>query len=145
MKRFKGFFLFLVIMLLSLGIASTTYARDRNGSGGWENYSSRGYRSRRDRDSDSGWGGPKLNYDGKTSGIGRELGSHIVGSAGATLGGALGGSAGGVAGGLAGGMAGGIAGSHYGGRFGDAWERRANRGATDKWNRNGSRGHSWRL
>ena len=121
MKRFKGFFLFLVIMLLSLGIASTTYARDRNGSGGWENYSSRGYRSRRDRDSDSGWGGPKLNYDGKTSGLGRNLGRLGGGS----LGGALGG--------------------YLGGKAGDSWERRANRGAFDKWNRNGSRGRSWRL
>ena len=135
MKRFKGFFLFLVIMLLSLGIASTTYARDRNGSGGWENYSSRGYRSR--RDSDSGWGGSKLNYDGKTSGIGRELGGYIVGSASGSIGSYIGGPAGGAAGG--------IAGAYYGGRAGDAWERRTNRGATDKWNRNGSRGHSWRL
>ena len=147
MKRFKGFFLFLVIMLLSLGIASTTYARERDGSSredrDWGNYGSRGYRSRSDYDSD--WYGPKLNYDGKTSGIGRELGSYIGGSAAGTIGGAIGGSAGGVAGGLAGGMAGGIAGSHYGGRFGDAWERRANSGAFDKWNRNGRRGRSWRL
>lgn len=146
MKRFKGFFLFLVIMLLSLGIASTTYARERDGSSrerDWENYGSRGYRGRSDYD--SGWGGPKLNYDGRTSGIGRELGGHIVGSAAGAIGGAIGGSAGGVAGGPAGGAAGGIAGAYYGGRFGDAWERRANSGAFDKWNRNGRRGRSWRL
>ena len=135
MKRFKGFFLFLVIMLLSLGIASTTYARDRNGSGGWENYSSRGYRSR--RDSDSGWGGSKLNYDGKTSGIGRELGGIVGDVAGAAIGNNFGGPAGGYLGGKFGGK--------LGERAGDAWERRANRGAFDKWNRNGSRGRSWRL
>lgn len=135
MKRFKGFFLFLVIMLLSLGIASTTYARDRNGSGGWENYSSRGYRSR--RDSDSGWGGPKLDYDGKTSGIGRELGGIVGDVAGAAIGNNFGGPAGGYLGGKFGGK--------LGERAGDAWERRANRGAFDKWNRNGSRGRSWRL
>lgn len=139
MKRFKGFFLFLVIMLLSLGIASTTYARERDGSSredrDWRNYGSRGYRSRSDYD--SGWGGPKLNYDGKTSGIGRELGGYIVGSAGGSIGSHIGGPAGGAAGG--------IAGAYYGGRAGDAWERRTNRDATDKWNRNGSRGHSWRF
>ena len=147
MKRFKGFFLFLVIMLLSLGIASTTYARERDGSSreyrDWGNNGSRGYRSRSDYD--SGWGGPKLNYDGKTSGIGRELGGHIVGSAAGAIGGAIGGSAGGVAGGLAGGMASGIAGAYYGGRAGDAWERRTNRYAHDRWNSRGSRGHSWRF
>ena len=138
MKRFKGFFLFLVIMLLSLGIASTTYARERDGSSrerDGENYGSRGYRSRSDYD--SGWYGPKLNYDGKTSGIGRELGGYIVGSAGGSIGSHIGGPAGGAAGG--------IAGAYYGGRFGDAWERRANSGAFDKWNRNGRRGRSWRL
>ena len=138
MKRFKGFFLFLVIMLLSLGIASTTYARERDGSSrerDWENYGSRGYRSRSDYD--SGWYGPKLNYDGKTSGIGRELGGYLVGSAGGSIGSHIGGPAGGAAGG--------IAGAYYGGRFGDAWERRANSGAFDKWNRNGRRGRSWRL
>lgn len=130
MKRFKGFFLFLVIMLLSLGIASTTYARERDGSSredrDWANYGSRGYRSRRYRD--SGWGGPKLNYDGKTSGIGRELGSF--------MGSKLGGSAG---------VVGDYVGGKIGGRAGDAWERRTNRGAHDRWNSRGSRGHSWRL
>lgn len=130
MKRFKGFFLFLVIMLLSLGIASTTYARERDGSReerDWRNYGSRGYRSRSDYD--SGWGGPKLNYDGKTSGIGRELGGFI--------GSKLGGSSAGVVGDYVGGK--------IGGRAGDAWERRTNIGAHDRWNSRGSRGRSWRL
>ena len=130
MKRFKGFFLFLVIMLLSLGIASTTYARERNGSSredrDWGNYGSRGYRSR--RDSNSGWGGPKLDYDGKTSGLGRELGSF----AGSKLGGSAG-------------VVGDYVGGKIGGRAGDAWERRTNRDAHDRWNSRGSRGHSWRL
>ena len=139
MKRFKGFFLLLVIMLLSLGIASTTYARDRDGSSredrDWANYGSRGYRSRRYRD--SGWGGPKLNYDGKTSGIGRELGGIIGGTAGGAIGSNFGGATGGVAGGYLGGK--------LGERAGDAWERRTNRGAHDRWNSRGSRGHSWRL
>ncbi|WP_338966377.1 hypothetical protein [Fusobacterium vincentii] len=34
MKRFKSIFLVLVIMLLSLGLASNTYARERDGSSG---------------------------------------------------------------------------------------------------------------
>lgn len=131
MKRFKGFFLFLVIMLLSLGIASTTYARERDGSSredrDWGNYGSRGYRSRSDYD--SGWGGPKLNYDGKTSGIGRELGGFI--------GSKLGSSSAGVVGDYVGGK--------IGGRAGDAWERRTNIGAHDRWNSKGSRGRSWRF
>lgn len=130
MKRFKGFFLFLVIMLLSLGIASTTYARERDGSSrerDWENYGSRGYRGRSDYD--SGWGGPKLNYDGKTSGIGRELGGFI--------GSKLGSSSAGVVGDYVGGK--------IGGRAGDAWERRTNIGAHDRWNSKGSRGRSWRF
>lgn len=139
MKRFKGFFLFLVIMLLSLGIASTTYARERNGSSredrDWANYGSRGYRGRSDYD--NGWGGPKLNYDGQTSGIGRELGGIVGDVAGAAIGNNFGGPAGGYLGGKFGGK--------LGERAGDAWERRVNRGATNKWNRNGSRGHSWRL
>ncbi len=138
MKRSKGFFLFLVIMLLSLGIASTTYARERNGSSrdrDLGNYGSRDYRSRSNHD--SGWGGPKLDYDGKTSGIGRELGGIVGGTAGGAIGSNFGGAAGGVAGGYLGGK--------FGERAGDAWERRANRGAFDKWNRNGSRGRSWRL
>ena len=29
MKRFKGTFLFLVVILLSLGVESTTYAREK--------------------------------------------------------------------------------------------------------------------
>lgn len=133
MKRFKSIFLVLVIMLLSLGLASNTYARERNGSSRDRDrdYGSRGYRN--GRDNNGGWGGPKLNYDGKTSGLGRELG--------------------GIVGGAAGGSKGGLAGSYIGGkigsRAGDAWERRANRGAHDKWNNKGRKdrgyGGGWRF
>ena len=119
MKKFKSIFLVLVIMLLSLGFTSTTYARERNGSSGRDrdrDYGSRGYRSR--RDNSGGWGGPKLNYDGKTSGLGKNLGRL----GGGALGGALGGKA------------------------GDSWERRTNRSAHDKWNNKGSKGNgSWRF
>ena len=134
MKRFKSIFLVLVIMLLSLGFTSTTYARERNGSSGRDrdrDYGSRGYRSR--RDNSGGWGGPKLNYDGKTSGLGRELGGIV----------------GGAAGGSKGGLAGGYIGGKIGSRAGDAWERRANRGAHDKWNNKGRKdrgyGGGWRF
>lgn len=125
MKRFKSIFLVLVIMLLSLGLASNTYARERNGSSRDRDldYGSRGYRSR--RDNSGGWGGPKLNYDGKTSGLGKNLGRL----GGGALGGALGGS--------------------YGGGAGDSWERRANRGTHDKWNNKGRKdrgyGGGWRF
>ena len=133
MKRFKSIFLVLVIMLLSLGLASNTYARERNGSSRDRDldYGSRGYRSR--RDNSGGWGGPKLNYDGKTSGLGRELGGIV----------------GGAAGGSKGGLAGGYIGGKIGSRAGDAWERRANRGAHDKWNNKGRKdrgyGGGWRF
>ena len=134
MKKFKSIFLVLVIMLLSLGFTSTTYARERNGSSGRDrdrDYGSRGYRSR--RDNSGGWGGPKLNYDGKTSGLGRELGGIV----------------GGAAGGSKGGLAGGYIGGKIGSRAGDAWERRANRGAHDKWNNKGRKdrgyGGGWRF
>ena len=116
MKRFKSIFLVLVIMLLSLGLASNTYARERNG-----------------RDNNGGSRGPKLNYDGKTSGLGRELGGIV----------------GGAAGGSKGGLAGGYIGGKIGSRAGDAWERRANRGAHDKWNNKGRKdrgyGGGWRF
>lgn len=126
MKRFKGIFLVLVIMLLSLGLASNTYARERAGENDHE-HSSR--RSRGGRDNSGG----RLDYDGRTSGLGRELGG-IVGSA---------------AGGSKGGLAGGYIGGKIGSRAGDAWERRANRGAHDKWNNKGRKdrgyGGGWRF
>ena len=119
MKKFKSIFLVLVIMLLSLGFTSTTYARERNGSSGRDrnrDYGSRGYRSR--RDNSGGWGGPKLNYDGKTSGLGKNLGR----------------------------LDGGALGGYLGGKAGDSWERRTNRSAHDKWNNKGSKGNgSWRF
>ncbi|AAL94330.1 glycine zipper 2TM domain-containing protein [Fusobacterium nucleatum subsp. nucleatum ATCC 25586] len=125
--------------MLSLGFTSTTYARERNGSSGRDrdrDYGSRGYRSR--RDNSGGWGGPKLNYDGKTSGLGRELGGIVGGAAGGTIGGKFGGSKGGLAGGYIGGK--------IGSRAGDSWERRTNRSAHDKWNNKGSKGNgSWRF
>ena len=64
MKRLKSIFLFLVIMLLSLGLASNTYARERAGENDRE-HSSR--RSRGGRDNSGG----RLDYDGRTSGIGK--------------------------------------------------------------------------
>ena len=134
MKRFKSIFLVLVIMLLSLGLASNTYARERNGSSRDRDldYGSRGYRSR--RDNSGGWGGPKLNYDGKTSGLGKNLGR---------LGG---GALGGKYGGGAGSAAGKALGDYLGGKAGDSWERRTNRSAHDKWNNKGSKGNgSWRF
>ena len=130
MKKFKSIFLVLVIMLLSLGFTSTTYARERNGSSGRDrnrDYGSRGYRSR--RDNSGGWGGPKLNYDGKTSGLGKNLGR---------LGGKYGGGAGSAAGKALG--------DYLGGKAGDSWERRTNRSAHDKWNNKGSKGNgNWRF
>ena len=134
MKRFKSIFLVLVIMLLSLGLASNTYARERNGSSRDRDldYGSRGYRSR--RDNSGGWGGPKLNYDGKTSGLGKNLGR---------LGG---GALGGKYGGRAGSVAGKALGDYLGGKAGDSWERRTNRSAHDKWNNKGSKGNgNWRF
>ncbi|WP_338951715.1 hypothetical protein [Fusobacterium nucleatum] len=122
-------------MLLSLGFTSTTYARERNGSSGRDrdrDYGSRGYRSR--RDNSGGWGGPKLNYDGKTSGLGKNLGR---------LGG---GALGGKYGGGAGSAAGKALGDYLGGKAGDSWERRTNRSAHDKWNNKGSKGNgNWRF
>ena len=109
-------------MLLSLGLASNTYARERNGSSRDRDrdYGSRGYRN--GRDNNGGSRGPKLNYDGKTSGLGRNLGRLGGGS----LGGALGG--------------------YLGGKTGDSRERRTNRSAHDKWNNKGSKGNgSWRF
>ena len=110
MKRFKGIFLVLVIILLSLGLASNTYARERAGENDRE-HSSR--RSRGGRDNSGG----RLDYDGRTSGLGKNLGR-------------LGGGA-------------------LGGKSGDSWERRANRGAHDKWNNKGRKdkgyGGGWRF
>ena len=139
MKRFKSIFLVLVIMLLSLGLASNTYARERNGSSRDRDcgYGSRGYRN--GRDNNGGSRGPKLNYDGKTSGLGRKLGG--IAGAGGSIGGAIGGPGGKIAGGLVG--------EALGSKAGDAWERRANRGAHDKWNNKGRKdrgyGGGWRF
>jgi len=113
-------------MLLSLGLASNTYARERAGENDCE-HSSR--RSRGGRDNSGG----RLDYDGRTSGLGRELGGIV----------------GGAAGGSKGGLAGGYIGGKIGSRAGDAWERRANRGAHDKWNNKGRKdrgyGGGWRF
>lgn len=122
MKRFKGFFLFLVIMLLSLGVTSIAYARDRNGSGGRDN---------------EVWGGPKLSYDGKTSGFGRDMGATIGLVSGASIGGIKAGSIGAAVGGRYG--------ERFGGIFGDKLERYGNKIAHDKWNSKGSKGRSWRF
>ena len=140
MKKFKSIFLVLVIILLSLGVGLTTYARERNGSSReWDKeYTSRGYREKDRSRNSGGWGGPKLNYDGKTSGLGKNLGRL----GGGALGGALGGSYGGGAGSAAGKALGG----YLGGKAGDSWERRTNRSAHDKWNNKGSKGNgSWRF
>ena len=119
MKRLKSIFLVLVIMLLSLGLASNTYARERAGENDRE-HSSR--RSRGGRDKSGG----RLDYDGRTSWIGKKLGGIAGAGAGGSIGGAIGGPGGKIAGGLVG--------EELGSRAGDAWERRANRGAHDKWN-----------
>lgn len=134
MKRFKGIFLVLVIILLSLGLASNTYARERAGENDRE-HSSR--RSRGGRDNSGG----RLDYDGKTSGLGRKLGGIAGAGAGGSIGGAIGGPGGKITGGLVG--------EELGSRAGDAWERRANRGAHDKWNNKGRKdrgyGGGWRF
>ena len=91
MKRLKSIFLVLVIMLLSLGLASNTYARERAGENDRE-HSSRRFRGGRDNS------GGRLDYNGRTSGIGKKLG----GIAGAGAGGAIGGPGGKIAGGLVG-------------------------------------------
>ena len=126
MKRLKSILLVLVIMLLSLGLASNTYARERAGENDRE-HSSRRFRDGRDNS------GGRLDYDGRTSGLGRELGGIV----------------GGAAGGSKGGLAGGYIGGKIGSRAGDAWERRANRGAHDKWNNKGRKdrgyGGGWRF
>ena len=119
MKRFKGIFLVLVIILLSLGLASNTYARERAGENDREHSS---HRSRGGRDNSGG----RLDYDGRTSGLGRELGGIVGGAAGGAIGGKYGGKTGR--------NIGAAAGREIGKRTGDAWERRANRGAHDKWN-----------
>ena len=136
MKRFKGIFLVLVIILLSLGLASNTYARDRNGDNE-RDYGSRGRSSsRRERES-----GPRLNYDGRTSGIGNRVGGIAGTAAGGTIGSRIGGAKGG--------LAGGYIGEKIDSRGGDSWERRANRGAHDKWNNKGRKdkgyGGGWRF
>ena len=126
MKRLKSILLVLVIMLLSLGLTSNTYARERAGE------NNREHSSRRSRDGRDNSGG-RLDYDGRTSGLGRELGGIV----------------GGAAGGSKGGLAGGYIGGKIGSRAGDAWERRANRGAHDKWNNKGRKdrgyGGGWRF
>ena len=115
-------------MLCCYWVVSTTYARDRNGDNE-RDYGSRGRSSsRREKES-----GPRLNYDGRTSGIGNRVGG-IAGTA---------------AGGAKGGFAGGFIGGELGGKVGDSWERRANRGAHDKWNNKGRKdrgyGGGWRF
>ena len=121
-------------MLLSLGLASNTYARERAGENDRE-HSSR--RSRGGRDNSGG----RLDYDGKTSGLGRKLGGIAGAGAGGSIGGAIGGPGGKITGGLVG--------EELGSRAGDAWERRANRGAHDKWNNKGRKdrgyGGGWRF
>ena len=136
MKRFKGIFLVLVIILLSLGLASNTYARERAGEND-RDYGSRGRSSsRRERES-----GPRLNYDGRTSGIGNRVGGIAGTAAGGTIGSRIGGAKGG--------LAGGYIGEKIDSRGGDSWERRANRGAHDKWNNKGRKdkgyGGGWRF
>ena len=123
-------------MLCCYWVASTTYARDRNG-GNERDYASRGRSSsRRERES-----GPRLNYDGRTSGIGNRVGGIAGTAAGGAIGSRIGGSKGGFAGGFIGG--------ELGGKVGDSWERRANRGAHDKWNNKGRKdrgyGGGWRF
>ena len=117
MKRLKSIFLVLVIMLLSLELASNTYARERAGENDREHSS---HRSRGGRDNSGG------RLDGRTSGLGRELGGIVGGAAGGAIGGKYGGKTGR--------NIGAAAGREIGKRTGDAWERRANRGAHDKWN-----------
>ena len=95
MKRLKSIFLVLVIMLLSLGLASNTYARERAGENDCE-HSSR--RSRGGRDNSGG----RLDYDERTSGIGKKLGGIAGAGAGGSIGGAIGGPGGKIAGGLVG-------------------------------------------
>ena len=136
MKRFKGIFLVLVIILLSLGLASNTYARERAGENDRE-HSSRGRSSsRREKES-----GPRLNYDGRTSGIGNRVGGIAGTAAGGTIGSRIGGAKGG--------LAGGYIGEKIDSRGGESWERRANRGAHDKWNNKGRKdrgyGGGWRF
>ena len=120
-------------MLCCYWVASTTYARDRNG-GNERDYASRGRSSsRRERES-----GPRLNYDGRTSGIGNRVGGIAGTAAGGTIGSRIGGAKGG--------LAGGYIGEKIDSRGGDSWERRANRGAHDKWNNKGSKGNgNWRF
>ena len=134
MKRLKSIFLVLVIMLLLLGLASNTYARERAGENDRE-HSSR--RSRGGRDNSGG----RLDYDRRTSGLGRELGGIVGGAAGGAIGGKYGGKTGR--------NIGAAAGREIGKRAGDAWERRANRGVHDKWNSKGRNdrgyGGGWRF
>ena len=131
----EGGFLFLVVILLSLGVGSTTYARERNGSSRNRDkeYTSRGYREKDRSRNSGGWGGPKLKYDGRTSGIEKNLGRGIGGAVGSKYGGKTGEIAGRAIGGYAGGKA------------GDSLERRGNKNAHDRWNSRGSKGHSWRM
>ncbi|WP_339005679.1 hypothetical protein [Fusobacterium animalis] len=134
MKRLKSILLVLVIMLLSLGLASNTYARERAGE------NNREHSSRRSRDGRDNSGG-RLDYDGRTSGLERELGGIVGGAAGGAIGGKYGGKTGR--------NIGAAAGREIGKRAGDAWERRANRGAHDKWNNKGRKdrgyGGGWRF
>ena len=125
-------------MLLSLGLASNTYARERAGEND-RDYGSRGRSSsRRERERESG---PRLNYDGRTSGIGNRVGGIAGTAAGGTIGSRIGGAKGG--------LAGGYIGEKIDSRGGDSWERRANRGAHDKWNNKGRKdkgyGGGWRF
>ena len=125
MKKYKSLVLFLIVVL-SLGISSNIYGRERNGSSGREREDrGYGYGSRGDRDRKSGKErnyGSRLEYDGKTTGIGRGVGSAIGGRYGRETG------------------------SRVGGELGDRLERQSNRMTHDRWNDRGRKGNSgWRL
>lgn len=100
---------------MSVGVSTFAEAGFLSSKGG----RSRGGRSSRNSNrtkSDS------LKNDGRTSGIGREIGGAI------------------------GGHFGGIAGEHIGRNIGDRLEKNGNRHAHDKWNSRGRKGHSgWRF
>ncbi|MDY2573553.1 MAG: hypothetical protein SOW67_05680 [Fusobacterium necrophorum] len=82
----------------------------------------------------------KLEYDGKTWGLGK------------TIGGGIGGGIGGYAGSKFkspieksfGGFAGAEIGSRIGGRLGDRWERRTNQYSHDRWNNRKNGSTAWR-
>lgn len=135
MRKFKVFFL-LTVFILSFGLTSNVYARERNGSKREEKeYISRGCRNKRKKEKNYG---PRLDYDGKTSGIGSKIGGHLGGLVGGTLGAKYGGTRGMIGGSIAGG--------EIGSKIGDRLESHGNRHAHNKWNSRGRKGHSgWRF